>query len=171
MMAATAAATVVPAATVGAKNARAERHASAELRDPAGATVGWAKFHEDGGGRVHVNVHVDGLPAGTHGLHVHATGSCEHGAVPFAGAGAHHKPSPPTAHPHHAGDLPNLVIKSSGKGHLNTKTLRFTLRPSPTTIFDANGSSLIIHALPDDLHTDPTGNSGARIACGVIATR
>jgi Cu-Zn family superoxide dismutase len=84
----------------------------------------------------------------------------------LAGAGAHHDPPLTTAHPHHAGDLPNLVIKSSGKGHLNTKTLRFTLRPTPTTIFDVDASSLIIHALPDDLHTDPTGTAvpGTRAA-------
>jgi Cu-Zn family superoxide dismutase len=126
--------------------------------------VGWAKLHEDGHGRVHVNVHATGLTPGTHGIHVHAVGTC---TPSFADAGGHHNPTH-APHGHHAGDLPNLVVNENGKGHLNTKTTRFTLSAGATSVFDSNGSALIIHALADDGVTNPAGNSGDRIACGVL---
>jgi superoxide dismutase, Cu-Zn family len=81
-------------------------HAHATLRDPAGAVVGWAKFTEDATGRVHVNVKVDGLSPGLHGIHIHAVGAC---SPDFAAAGGHHNPLG-AQHGSHAGDLPNLVV-------------------------------------------------------------
>jgi Cu-Zn family superoxide dismutase len=134
------------------------------LRDARGAVVGWAKLHEDGRGRVHVNVHVSGLTPGAHGFHVHEVGNC---TPPFSSAGRHHNPGEAT-HGAHAGDLPNLIVRGNGKGHMNDKTTRFTLSGGLTTVFDADGSALVIHAGADDGVTDPTGNSGARVACGVI---
>jgi superoxide dismutase, Cu-Zn family len=144
-------------------------HASATLANAAGDTVGFADFTEDGNGTVHVSVHAKGLGEGLHGIHVHNTASCGSVTGPFSAAGAHHNPSsPPALHGAHAGDLPNLTVNRAGVGRLNTPTARFTLTQSWSTIFDANGSALVIHAAQDDLVTDPTGNSGARIACGVI---
>jgi Cu-Zn family superoxide dismutase len=145
-------------------------HASAELRDAGGGVVGWAGFAEDATGRLHVNVHVKGIPAGLHGIHIHAVGAC---SPDFLAAGGHHNPlgaahgldSPVGAH---AGDLPNLVVNEAGVGHLDATSDRASLSNGPTTIFDADGSALIIHAGPDDQVTNPTGNSGGRIACGVI---
>ena len=127
--------------------------------------MGWARFTEDATGTVHVNVHVRGLTVGLHGIHIHNTGSC---TPTFAAAGSHHNPPPATAHGSHAGDLPNLVVNGAGIGHLDVTTDHATLSAGPLTIFDGNGSALVIHAREDDLHTDPTGNSGDRIACGVI---
>ncbi len=72
---------------------------------------------------------------------------------------------PPGAH---AGDLPNLVVNVAGNGHLNATSDRATLSPGLRSVFDANGSALVIHANWDDQVTDPTGNSGGRIACGII---
>ncbi|MGQ0605031.1 MAG: superoxide dismutase family protein [Anaerolineales bacterium] len=146
------------------------QHASAELKDASGQTIGLARFVEDATGAVHVNVHVKGLAPGLHGIHIHAIGSC---SPTFAAAGGHHNP---LGHQHglenplgaHAGDLPNLVVNLAGVGHLNATTDRATLSAGPITVFDANGSALIIHAGPDDQVTDPTGNSGGRVACGVI---
>ena len=69
----------------------------------------------------------------------------------------------------HAGDLPNLVVGASGEGGIDVTTKAFTLSQSPVSLLGGKGTSLVIHANPDDEKTDPTGNSGGRIACGVIA--
>ena len=74
-----------------------------------------------------------------------------------------------SAHGSHAGDLPNLVVNVAGRGSLNSKTDHATLSAGALTVFDADGSALVIHADEDDLIADPSGNSGARIACGVIS--
>lgn len=164
------------AASSGSTLAGGALHASATFVDANGAAVGWARLVEDGGGRVHVNIHVKGLAPGLHGVHIHAVGSC----IPptFASAGGHYNP---LTHEHgldnpagpHAGDLPNLVVNRAGVGHLDAVTDRVTLSSGPATLFDtttlAVGSAFIIHANPDDQVTNPTnGNSGARIACAVI---
>jgi len=141
-------------------------HASAELRNSSGIVVGWAKFTEDANGILHVNVHVRGISPGLHGIHIHNTANC---TPPFTAAGGHHNPLG-AVHGDHAGDLPNLIVNVAGIGHLDGTTDHATLSASLTSVFDANGSALIIHAGEDDLHTDPTGNSGGRIACGVIVT-
>lgn len=152
-------------------------HASAVLIDTAGAPIGWARLVEDATGTVHVNVHVEGLSPGRHGIHLHAAGLCTTGTTPsFSSAGSHHNP---TGSKHglespdgpHAGDLPNLEVNPAGMGRLATTTDRVSLAGSATTLFDANGSALVIHAAVDDQRTDPTGNSGGRVACGVLQAR
>jgi len=146
-------------------------HARATIIGSNGQPVGWARFVEDGSGIVHVNVHVAGLTTGLHGIHIHATGLCQPDM--FLSATGHHNPGL-VAHGldsgsgGHAGDLPNLVVNPAGTGRLDAKTDRATLSAGVTSVFDANGSALVIHAGPDDQVTDPTGNSGARVACGVI---
>ena len=148
--------------------------AEAALIDTAGNAVGWARFIEDATGTVHVNVHVQGLTPGLHGIHIHAIGTCTLGTTPtFSSAGGHHNP---LGHTHgllsptgpHAGDLPNLTVNEDGVGHLDTTTDLATQSAGTTSIFDADGSALVIHALVDDQVTNATGNSGARIACGPI---
>ena len=120
---------------------------------------------------MHVNVKVDGLAPGLHGIHIHAIGAC----APDLRRGG--RPLQPAAHQHgldnptgpHAGDLPNLVVNADGRGRLNATTDRVTLTDGPATLFDADGSAFIIHANPDDQVTDVgNGGSGARIACAVI---
>jgi Cu-Zn family superoxide dismutase len=161
-------ATVVAAATVTAP-ARASfvdgaDQARATIVDAAGNAVGFAVLTEDGPGRVHVNVKVSGLSPGLHGIHVHGVGAC---GPDFAAAGGHHNPLG-HAHGAHAGDLPNLIVNDDGQGRLNATATGFTLSAGPTGAFDADGSSIIVHAAQDDFVTQPTGNSGARVACGVI---
>lgn len=159
---------VVPAAL-----ADGAMHASAVLRNQAGAAVGWASFTEDATGILHVNVQVRGLPEGLHGIHIHAVGQC---SPTFAAAGGHHNP---LGHDHgldsltgaHAGDLPNLIVNGAGNGHLDVTSDRATLSAGPTSIFDLDGSALVIHFGEDDQVTNPTGKSGGRIACGVINPR
>lgn len=142
--------------------------------DATGQTIGWVRLVEDGTGIVHVNVHVAGLTPGLHGIHIHAIGAC---APTFAAAGAHYNPlglqhgldNPSGAH---AGDLPNLIVNTEGVGHLDTTTDGVTISSGPTTLFDttlgAVGSAFIIHAGKDDQVSQPTGNSGDRVACAVI---
>ncbi len=145
-------------------------HASVELVDVAGERVGSATLVEDRRGRLHVNVRIRNVVPGRHGIHVHNVGSCTSAATAFSGAGSHHNPAGVT-HGSHAGDLPNLTANEAGIGRLHTRIDRFTLSAGPNSAFDSDGSALVVHAAEDDLVTDPTGNSGARVACGVIVPR
>lgn len=150
---------------------RAPLSAEATLKDKDNKQVGVATLIETPDG---VRVAVTGyrLPPGTHGLHIHAVGQCD--PPEFTSAGAHFNPGNkqhgklnPTGP--HAGDLPNLVVAASGEGGIDVTTRGFTLTQGATSVMGDKGSAIVVHANPDDDKTDPTGNSGARIACGVIA--
>ena len=140
---------------------------TADIVDGTGAVIGTARLTEDATGTVHLTVHVKGLTPGLHGLHVHAVGSCVGPA--FTSAGGHYNPAT-RQHGHlnplgfHAGDLPNLVVNEAGVGHLSANVDQFSL----AALQDADGSAIVIHVTPDDYRTDPTGNSGARVACGEL---
>lgn len=158
--------------TAGAVAASGASHARANLVDGVGNAVGWAKFTEDAAGRLHLNVKVSGLTPGLHGIHIHGIGACTGPA--FTSAGSHHNPDgalhglddPAGAH---AGDLPNLIVNGEGRGHLDVVSDRATLSAGRLSVFDGDGSAIVIHAAEDDQQsTSPTGNSGARVACGVI---
>ena len=144
--------------------------ATAALHDENGQAVGTATLTEVSGG-VRIVIDAHGLPPGVKGVHIHEVGRCD--PPGFTSAGGHFNPD---RHQHgllnpqgpHAGDLPNITIAPDGTGRLETMDERITLGPGPNSIFDADGSAIVIHAAPDDFKTDPTGNSGARIACGVI---
>lgn len=140
--------------------------ARAVLASADGAPRGTATIGREAGGLT-LHVEAEGLPAGEHGIHIHSVGRCD--APDFASAGAHWNPS---ARQHgrdnpqgvHHGDLPNISIGADGRGTLNASVpgARFE------ELFDSDGAALVIHAGPDDYRTDPSGNSGGRIACGVI---
>lgn len=142
-----------------------DRFALAKMHDANGEFVGIATFHQLKDGSVRVHAIARGLTAGEHGIHIHGVGAC---SPDFGAAGSHFNPTG-ALHPHHAGDLGNITASSAGVGLLTVFTSSITLTDGPLSLNDADGSALIIHAGPDDLHTDPTGNSGARVACGVIA--
>ena len=161
-------------ATSVAADPGGSRHASgtfASAADPSGPSIGWVKLTEDRNGVVHVNVKVEGLTTGLHGIHIHTTGAC---TPTFMAAGGHYNPAP--AHEHgldnpngpHAGDLPNLVVDVGGRGTLNARTDRVTI----AELLTGDGSAFIIHANQDSQTTTPgengPGNSGARIACAVV---
>jgi len=144
--------------------------ASAELKDASGQVVGNAQFSQNAAGVVLIKATFSGV-AGAHGMHIHAIGKCD--APDFTSAGGHFNP---TGKKHgllnpdgpHAGDLAEMTVPSAGAGSLETTTNRISLTTSASSLFDADGSALVIHAGHDDQVTDPTGNSGARLACGLI---
>jgi superoxide dismutase, Cu-Zn family len=148
------------------------REAWAELRNAQGQSVGSAVFREDDG-RVRIVVQAGGLTPGRHGIHVHAVGRCD--PPTFESAGDHFNPlgrkhgleNPEGAH---GGDLPDLEADASGRTEYVTVMDRITLAPGPTSVFDADGSAVVIHAKADDQRTDPSGNSGERVLCGRLVS-
>ena len=148
------------------------RRATATLADAGGRDVGTVQLVEQPAGRVALTGTLLGLPPGSHGIHFHAVGQCD-GAAAFAGAGGHFNPgnrkhgldSPEGPH---AGDLPMVVVAADGRATLNMTTDRVTLGEGPASLFDGDGSALVLHTAADDQRTDPSGNTGARIACGVV---
>jgi Cu-Zn family superoxide dismutase len=150
--------------------AQSAGQASAELKDAKGKRVGTARFREARGGVV-VSAQVSGLSPGLHAIHVHAVGQCD--APAFTSAGGHFNPAQKkhglkSPEGPHAGDMPNMYVGQDGLGRFEVLTDHFTLKAGERSLFDADGSALIIHAGVDDYTTDPTGNAGDRVACGVI---
>lgn len=128
---------------------------------------GMIHFTEEGG-KMKIETMVEGLKTGPHGFHIHETGDCS--SADFASAGGHFNPSQAQhgaleAHHRHAGDLGNLVADKNKKANSTIFVDGITLKPGTNNII---GKSVIIHQDPDDLKSQPTGNSGKRIACGVI---
>jgi Cu-Zn family superoxide dismutase len=143
------------------------------LVNASGQTVGSIRAWQTAGG-VTFRIDARGLPHGIHGVHVHSVGRCD--PPDFASAGPHWNPlgkkhginNP--AGPH-AGDMPNVEVAANGVlGQTVTLPNANLLAPAgtPGALMDADGAALVIHAQPDDYMTDPSGNSGARIACAVI---
>ena len=133
------------------------------LVNAAGASTGVVQVEHRSGG-ANLRIAVQGLPPGEHGLHLHAVGRCD--APKFESAGGHWNPES-RLHGHlnpqgpHLGDLPNLTVSANGHGAINFRIAGL--------INDADGTALVVHANPDDYRTDPSGNSGDRIACAVVA--
>jgi superoxide dismutase, Cu-Zn family len=144
--------------------------ATAEIKNAAGEVVGTATLVEVSGG-VRVLLEAKRLPPGAKAVHIHAVGVCDPPA--FTTAGPHFNPDGKKhglENPEgpHAGDLPNLTVDADGSGRLESMNEHITLAPGPRSVLDADGSAIVIHAAPDDFATDPAGNAGPRIACGVI---
>jgi Cu-Zn family superoxide dismutase len=152
--------------------AQEQLRAYAELKDRDGKSVGMVTFREGSGG-VTINVDVKGLTPGLHAVHVHSVGKCEGPA--FTSAGGHFNPAQKkhglrSPEGPHAGDMPNMYIAKDGTGRFEVLADNITLKTGERSVFDADGSALVIHAGADDDITDPTGNAGDRAACGVIVT-
>jgi Cu-Zn family superoxide dismutase len=146
--------------------------AVAEIADASGAAKGTAEIRATPAG-LRVIVHAMNMQPGTYGVHLHAVGKCEGPA--FASSGGHWNPTmkqhgmdnPAGAH---EGDLPNITIGADGTGMINAVS-RGAVLSGASGLLDADGASIMIHAGPDDYRTDPSGNSGARIACGIVHAR
>ena len=156
---------VVALAACGVQTSQPAPGARADLIDASGAIVGRATLFQENNG-VRIRVASRSVPPGEHGFHVHEAGKCE---PPFTSAGGHFNPGmrkhglQNPAGPH-AGDLVNLPAGWTNGNVVETTAAGLALE----SMFDTDGSALVIHAGPDDYKTDPSGNSGDRIACGVI---
>jgi len=118
-----------------------------------------------------VRVAATGLPPGPHGAHLHAVGRCD--PPDFSSAGPHWNPTNRqhgTDNPAgpHMGDMPNLTAAQDGSGTIDFTVRGATMQGGQQALLDADGAALVIHADADDYRTDPSGNSGGRIACAVI---
>jgi superoxide dismutase, Cu-Zn family len=159
-------------AAPGATTAARPRSFTTPVYDAQGQEVATLRMTQQGRDSVRVVLQSTRVRAGTHGTHLHAVGRCE--GPDFTSAGAHLNPANRQhglRNPRgpHLGDLPNLVVGANGQGTLETTVASASLTPGQAPLFDADGTSLVIHASADDMVTDPSGNSGARIACAVIA--
>jgi Cu-Zn family superoxide dismutase len=143
--------------------------AKATIEPRSGSNVqGWATFTDRSTGGVAVVVHIENAPPGTHGLHVHEKGDCS--APDASSAGGHFNPggaphAGPTDLHRHAGDLGNITIEANGTGHLELVTDLLTVKPGPNSVV---GKAVIFHEKADDMQTQPTGNAGGRLGCGVV---
>jgi Cu-Zn family superoxide dismutase len=143
--------------------------ANTQLKDSSGKAVGDVDLVQTPAG-VLIKLQIKGLTPGEHAFHVHAVGKCE---APFESAGPHFNPG---NHQHglvsgvgHAGDMPNLHVPQSGELSVEVVNAAVSLeKGKPNSLFDNDGTSLVIHAKADDYKTEPAGNAGDRIACGVI---
>ena len=155
----------------GSATATPER-ADVPMRDASGQDLGTLTLTNRPGGLGLTGV-VRGLPPGTHGIHVHAVGRCD--PPGFESAGPHWNPMSRqhgTLNPQgpHMGDMMNITVAMDGSATVNVMTQGGTLR-GVDRLLDADGAAVVIHASADDYRTDPSGNSGARIACGVVQGR
>ena len=170
------AAASVAVATAGCAHAGLNRIAVAysTLSGPGGEARGTAELWQDPDNIVHVRLQLHDLTPGDHGIHFHAVAQCEGaGTTPFATAGAHYNPigrqhGLQNAAGPHAGDAPNVTVGADGRADVGFTTDRVTLTDGSTSLFDADGSAIVIHAAPDDQTSQPSGNSGARVACGTL---
>jgi Cu-Zn family superoxide dismutase len=144
--------------------------AKAMLRDAKGEDVGSVSLMQTSAG-VLLQLSLKGVPAGEHAFHIHAVGKCEPSG--FNSAGGHFNPG--DAHhgmmsgPGHAGDMPNLHVPASGALDLEVVNAAIILeKDKPNSVFHPGGTAIVIHAGKDDYTSDPTGNAGGRIICGVI---
>lgn len=153
-------------------NAAGPKAAHADLKNAQGAKIGTVKISATANG-VKVQVKVSQLTPGEHGIHIHNVGKCEAPAFTTAGGhfnptGAHHGAKNSQEPRPHLGDLENLKVGQNGKGSATFMISGVTLGDGQSSLFHEGGTALVIHAKADDLMSDPSGNSGERIACGVI---
>ena len=156
---------------LGAAQAMAASSGSARLIGLDGHAMGTAKFSQAGHG-VLIELDAHGLKPGPHAVHIHSVGQCDAKAK-FDSAGGHFSPMPKNhgfmdKHGAHAGDMTNQFTDATGNLRASIYNPNVTLKRGERSLFDKDGSSIVIHAAADDYKSQPAGNAGGRVACGVI---
>ena len=171
--------TTLAAALALATTALAAGHTSGEMTadviNADGESIGTATFTQTASGEVLVRAEISGLEPGEHGFHIHETGECDP-ATGFDSAGGHYAGEGDPQHGlveggPHAGDMPNQTVGEDGMLMAEVFNPRITLDGDTNPLNDEDGSALLVHAGADDYTSQPSGEAGGRVACGVIEMR